>query len=214
MTDTNMTELVAALRDLDEVRVHALVEEKIQAGVPPMEIVAAANAGIVAVGELFSDGTYFISQLIFSSEILKAIMARLEPLLAESADAVASAGTIVIGTVKGDIHDIGKNIVATLLRCEGFEVLDLGVDVPAGVFVDEMKTSGARLLALSGLLTPAFDVMKETIAAIGEAGLRDRVKVIIGGGPVNQSVVEFAGADAWGKDAAQAVRLAAGYLAT
>jgi len=138
-------------------------------------------------------------------------MALIEPLLAASSD--ESRGRLVIGTVKGDIHDIGKNIVATLLRCDGFEVLDLGVDVPAAVFVEETRSSGAKVLALSGLLTPAFDAMKETVTALAEAGLRDDVKVIIGGGPVNQSVVEFAGADAWGKDAAQAVRLVTEYLA-
>jgi methylmalonyl-CoA mutase cobalamin-binding domain/chain len=138
-------------------------------------------------------------------------MALIEPRLSGSAG--DSRGRLVIGTVKGDIHDIGKNIVATLLRCEGFEVLDLGVDVPVETFVEQARDSGARLLALSGLLTPAFDAMKETVDALAGAGLRPDVKVIIGGGPVNQSVVEFTGADAWGRDAAGAVRLAAEYLA-
>ena len=201
-----------SLVELEEAEVLDGVSRALEQGVEPVSLVEQLRQAMSVVGRRFDDKEYYLSELIMSAEIFKEAMALIEPRL--SASAPETRGRLVIWTVKGDIHDIGKNIVATLLRCEGFEVLDLGVDVPAGVFVDEMKTSGARLLALSGLLTPAFDVMKETIAAIGEAGLRDLVKVIIGGGPVNQSVVEFAGADAWGKDAAQAVRLAAGYLAT
>lgn len=207
MTDTNMTELVEALRDLDEVRVHALVEEKIQAGVAPMEIVAAANEGIVAVGELFSDGTYFISQLIFSSEILKAIMARLEPLLAEGGDAVASGGTIVIGTVKGDIHDIGKNILITLLRSTGFEIVDLGVDVPAEKFVQALRDSNAKAVGMSALLNFTYPEMKNVVDTIAAAGLRDKVQIVIGGTPVNEDVRAYSGADFYAKDAVDGVNI-------
>lgn len=207
MTDTNMTELVEALRDLDEVRVHALVEEKIQAGVAPMEIVAAANEGIVAVGELFSDGTYFISQLIFSSEILKAIMARLEPLLAEGGDAVASGGTIVIGTVKGDIHDIGKNILITLLRSTGFEIVDLGVDVPAEKFVQALRDSNAKAVGMSALLNFTYPEMKNVVDVIAVAGLRDKVQIVIGGTPVNEEVRAYSGADFYAKDAVDGVNI-------
>ncbi len=207
MTDTNMTELVDALRDLDEVRVHALVDEKIQAGVPPMEIVAAANEGMVAVGELFSDGTYFISQLIFSSQILKAIMAKLEPLLAESEDAVASGGTIVIGTVKGDIHDIGKDIVITLLRGTGFDIVDLGVDVPAEKFVEALRDSNAKAVGISALLNSTYPEMKNVVDAIAEAGLRDKVKIVIGGTPVNEQVRAYSGADFYAKDAVDGVNI-------
>lgn len=201
-----------SLVELEEAEVLDGVSRALEQGAEPVSLVEQLRQAMSVVGKRFEDKEYYLSELIMSAEIFKEAMALIEPRLTASPG--DTRGRLVIGTVKGDIHDIGKNIVATLLRCEGFEVLDLGVDVPAAVFVDEMKSSGARLLALSGLLTPAFDAMKETVAAIGKAGLRDRVKVIIGGGPVNQSVVEFAGADAWGKDAAQAVRLAAGYLAT
>jgi methanogenic corrinoid protein MtbC1 len=200
-----------SLIELEENEVLQGVSRSLEQGVEPIALVEQLRQGMSVVGKRFEDKEYYLSELIMSAEIFKEAMALIEPLLAASSD--ESRGRLVIGTVKGDIHDIGKNIVATLLRCDGFEVLDLGVDVTAAVFVEETRSSGAKVLALSGLLTPAFDAMKETVTALAEAGLRDDVKVIIGGGPVNQSVVEFAGADAWGKDAAQAVRLVTEYLA-
>ena len=200
-----------SLIELEEDEVLEGVSRSLEQGVEPITLVEQLRLAMSVVGKRFEDKEYYLSELIMSAEIFKEAMALIEPRLGASTD--ESRGRLVIGTVKGDIHDIGKNIVATLLRCEGFEVLDLGVDVPAAVFVEETRSSGAKILALSGLLTPAFDAMKETVAALTNAGLRDDVKVIIGGGPVNQSVVEFAGADAWGKDAAQAVRLVAEHLA-
>ena len=200
-----------SLIELEEDEVLEGVSRSLEQGVEPITLVEQLRLAISVVGKRFEDKEYYLSELIMSAEIFKEAMELIEPRLGASTD--ESRGRLVIGTVKGDIHDIGKNIVATLLRCEGFEVLDLGVDVPAAVFVEETRSSGAKVLALSGLLTPAFDAMKETVAALTNAGLRDDVKVIIGGGPVNQSVVEFAGADAWGKDAAQAVRLVAEHLA-
>ena len=200
-----------SLIELEEDEVLEGVSRSLERGVEPITLVEQLRLAMSVVGKRFEDKEYYLSELIMSAEIFKEAMELIEPRLGASTD--ESRGRLVIGTVKGDIHDIGKNIVATLLRCEGFEVLDLGVDVPAAVFVEETRSSGAKILALSGLLTPAFDAMKETVAALTKAGLRDDVKVIIGGGPVNQSVVEFAGADAWGKDAAQAVRLVAEHLA-
>jgi len=200
-----------SLIELEEDEVLEGVSRSLEQGVEPITLVEQLRLAMSVVGKRFEDKEYYLSELIMSAEIFKEAMELIEPRLGASTD--ESRGRLVIGTVKGDIHDIGKNIVATLLRCEGFEVLDLGVDVPAAVFVEETRSSGAKVLALSGLLTPAFDAMKETVAALTKAGLRDDVKVIIGGGPVNQSVVEFAGADAWGKDAAQAVRLVAEHLA-
>jgi len=200
-----------SLIELEEDEVLEGVSRSLERGVEPITLVEQLRLAMSVVGKRFEDKEYYLSELIMSAEIFKEAMELIEPRLGASTD--ESRGRLVIGTVKGDIHDIGKNIVATLLRCEGFEVLDLGVDVPAAVFVEETRSSGAKILALSGLLTPAFDAMKETVAALTNAGLRDDVKVIIGGGPVNQSVVEFAGADAWGKDAAQAVRLVAEHLA-
>ncbi len=200
-----------SLIELEEDEVLEGVSRSLERGVEPITLVEQLRLAMSVVGKRFEDKEYYLSELIMSAEIFKEAMALIEPRMEASTD--ESRGRLVIGTVKGDIHDIGKNIVATLLRCDGFEVLDLGVDVPAAVFVEETRSSGAKILALSGQLTPAIDAMKETVAALTNAGLRDDVKVIIGGGPVNQSVVEFAGADAWGKDAAQAVRLVAEHLA-
>ncbi len=201
-----MEELAQALLDLDEKKVYALVKERINAGVPAMEIVGACNEGMVAVGELFSECKYFISELIFSAEILKAVMKRLEPLLQGLASA-KSPGKVVIGTVQGDIHDIGKNIVITLLRGSGFEVTDLGIDVPAEKFVAALEKTGARILGLSALLNLAYPEMKHVVDEVVKAGLRDKIKIIIGGTPVNEQVRQFTGADYYAPDAVAGVNL-------
>ena len=201
-----MDALSQAIRDLDEKRVNELVEEKIKAGVPALEIVKICNEGMVSLGDLFSEGVYFISELIFSAEILKGVMKRLDPLLQATGEG-SSAGTVVIGTVKGDIHDIGKNIVVTLLRGAGFEVVDLGVDVPAPKFVETVRRTGARVLGLSALLNLTYPEMKAVIEEIAKAGIRVQVKIIVGGAPVNEQVRQFAGADYWAPDAVAGVNL-------
>jgi len=198
------------LAGLQEEEALAEVRRVLGEGGDPLSLVEGLREGMSEVGRRFEDKEYFLSELIMSAEIFKEAIALIEPYL--TAGAGPSKGSVVIGTVKGDIHDIGKNIVATLLRCDGYEVHDLGVDVPPETFVGKLKDTGATLLALSGLLTLAFDSMKETVESLSEAGLRDKVKVIIGGGPVNEKVVEYSGADAFGVDAAQAVKLAAAYL--
>ena len=201
-----MDALSQAIRDLDEKRVNELVEEKIKAGVPALEIVKICNEGMVSLGDLFSEGVYFISELIFSAEILKGVMKRLDPLLQATGEG-SSAGKVVIGTVKGDIHDIGKNIVVTLLRGAGFEVVDLGVDVPAPKFVETVRKTGARVLGLSALLNLTYPEMKAVIEEIAKAGIREQVKIIVGGAPVNEQVRQFAGADYWAPDAVAGVNL-------
>ena len=201
-----MDELVQALRDLNEKKVYDLVDQKIKEGVSAVEIVRACNKGMVAVGELFSTGKYFISQLIFSAEILKAVMKKLEPIL-QGTESSKSAGKVVIGTVKGDIHDIGKNIVITLLRGSGFEVTDLGVDVHAEKFVAALKETGARVLGLSALLNFTYPEMKHVVEEVAKAGLRNQVKIIIGGTPVNEQVRQFAGADYYAEDAVAGVNI-------
>ena len=201
-----MEELRQALRDLNEKKVYELVEQKIREGWPAMEIVKALNEGMVAVGELFSTGKYFISQLIFSAEILKAVMKRLEPLMVKTPSG-PSAGKVVIGTVKGDIHDIGKNIVVTLLRGSGFEVVDLGVDVPAERFVNALQETGARALGLSALLNFTYPEMKQVVDELVKAGLRDKVKIIIGGTPTNEQVRQFTGADYYAEDAVSGINI-------
>jgi len=201
-----MDELAQALRDLNEKKVYELVEERIDRGVAAVEIVKACNEGMIAVGEKFSTCEYFISQLIFSSEILKHVMKRLEPLLQGTVGG-PSAGKVVIGTVKGDIHDIGKNLVVTLLRGAGFEVVDLGVDVPAERFIAALKETGAKILGLSALLNFTYTEMKHVVERVREAGLGDKVKIIIGGAPCNEQVRQFTGADYYAVDAVAGVSM-------
>lgn len=201
-----MGELADALRDLDEKKVYTLVDEQINRGISALDIIEQCNQGMIAVGELFSENTYFLSQLIFSSEILKSVMRRLDPLLA-GAPKKETIGNVVIGTVKGDIHDIGKNIVVTLLRGTGFEVLDLGVSVPPEKFVEALKDSGTRVLGMSALLSTTYPEMKKVVDVIDAAGLREQVKIIVGGAPVNEQVRQFTGADYYAEDAVAGINL-------
>ncbi len=201
-----MSELAHALRDLQEQKVYALVDDMIGNGVSPLTIVEECNQGMVEVGELFAQNKYFISQLIYSSEILKAVMAKLNPLL-ENMEKSESAGKVVIGTVKGDIHDIGKNIVVTLLRGAGFEVTDLGVDVPWERFVKALRESGAKVLGLSALLNFTYPEMQTVVERVRSADLQDQVSVIIGGAPCNEQVRQYCGADYYAKDAVDGVAI-------
>ncbi len=198
------------LAELKEDEALAEIRKALEEGSDPLSLVEGLREGMSEVGRRFESKEYFLSELIMSAEIFREAIALIEPHLKAGAGPVR--GVVVIGTVKGDIHDIGKNIVATLLRCEGYEVHDLGVDVAPAAFVDKLAETGSGLLAMSGLLTLAFDSMKETVETLAGAGLREKVKVIIGGGPVNEKVVEYSGADAFGADAAQAVKLANMYL--
>jgi methylmalonyl-CoA mutase cobalamin-binding domain/chain len=207
-----MNELADALRDLDEKKVYALVDEKINQGVSALDIIDECNEGMVAVGELFSEKRYFLSELLFSTEILKTVVNRLAPLL-EGTQNKDSIGNVVIGTVKGDIHDIGKNIVSTLLRSAGFEVVDLGVDVSAEKFIEAIKTTGAKVLGMSALLSTTYPEMKNVVNTINEAGLRGHVKIIIGGAPVNEQVRQFTGADYYAEDAVTGINLCKGIYA-
>ena len=201
-----MSELADALRDLKEDEVYRLVEEKINQGISPLKIMETCNQGMEAVGELFSSNEYFISQLIYSAEILKTVMKKMEPIL-ESTQNCDSRGKVVIGTVKGDIHDIGKNIVITLLRGSGFEVSDLGVDVPPEKFVTALNESDAKVLGLSALLTTTYPAMKTAVDTLKDEGIRDQVKVIIGGAPCNEQVRAFSGADYYTRDAVEGVNI-------
>lgn len=201
-----LTELAQALVDLDEERVAELVKNKLDAGEPVMGIIKECNEGMAGIGKLFEDGVYFLSELIFSGEIVQNIMSRLEPFLG-NAEKGESRGTVVIGTVKGDIHDIGKNIVVTLLKGAGFGVVDLGVDVPTAVFVEKVRETGAKVLGMSALLSFTFPEMKTVIDALKEAGLRDQVTVIIGGAPCNEQVRDFVGADYYAIDAVTGVNI-------
>ena len=163
------------------------------------------------VGKRFSDGTYFLPELIYSAEILKEINEIVKPKLKGEVQ-TERHGKCIIGTVAGDIHDIGKDIVVFMLDVNGFEVYDLGVDVAPQIFADKIRETGASIVGLSGFLTLAFDSMKETVDVIKAAGLRDKVKIMIGGGQMDEEIRKYAGADAYGQDAMTAVSLAKGWI--
>jgi 5-methyltetrahydrofolate--homocysteine methyltransferase len=203
--------LAKLLSDLKEPEALDFVEKALAEGVDPAALLEEAREGMTIVGERFAHQEYFIPDLIFSGEILKGIVKMLEPHLKKTKEQ-KRLGKAVIGTVAGDIHDIGKDLVVFMLDVSGFEVLDLGIDVPAQKFVDAIKESGSRIVGLSGFLTLAFDSMKETIDAIQKAGLRDKVKIMIGGGQIDEQVRRFTGADAYGRDAVAAVQLAKGWI--
>lgn len=198
-------ELIAAITELDEDRALRIVEE-LSKSLSAIDIINIAREGMEQVGNKFAAKEYFLADLIFSAEIFQEIMQKMEPALAEG-DKSQFKGKVVIGTVKDDIHDIGKNIINSLLRAAGFEVVDLGVDVPTEKFVEAIKTEKPQVLGLSGLLTIAIDQMKKTIEALQTAGLRDQVKIIIGGGPMDEKVRDYVGADASTQDAVKGVNI-------
>lgn len=200
-------DLTALISDLKEPEALESVERALKDGKDPLEILGKARTGLEIVGRRFVDNEYFVPHLVFSGEILRRIVELLEPHMKKEQD-IERLGKVIIGTVVGDIHDIGKNIVTFMLDVNGFEVFDLGVDVPPQKFVDKIKETGARVVGLSGFLTLAFDSMKETIAAIVEAGLRSDVKIMIGGGQVDAEIMSYTSADAFGNDAMEAVKIA------
>ncbi len=206
----NLDAIKNALAELDEDLALQLVKDALAAKVPALDILTACQDGMTEVGRRFECQDYFVSDLMMSGEIFKQIGALLEPEL--KAGGSTAVGKIVFGTVKGDIHDIGKDIVVNMLKSANFDVIDLGVDVPPEKFISALKESGATVLGMSGLLTLAFDSMKITVQALQTEGLRENVRVMIGGGPVDANVCRFVGADDWGADAQQAVRLAKNWL--
>jgi trimethylamine corrinoid protein len=205
------SDLVAALADLREDEALKIVQDRLNAGDDPMKILDDARVGLELVGQRFAKGDYFIPDLLYSGEILKGISDIVKPEISKGPE-VKRIGKVVFGTVAGDIHDIGKDIVVFMLDVNGFEVYDLGVDVPIEAFVEKVKETGATIVGLSGFLTLAFEAMKQTIQALKDAGLRDKVKIMIGGGQVDEQVRGFAGADAFGKDAMDAVNLAKSWI--
>jgi dimethylamine corrinoid protein len=199
--------LTTALVEMREDDVLAAVRAAKEAGAAPADIIADLQAGMKEIGDKYEAEEYYLSELIMSAEIFKRALEELG--LDKSAADTGARGTVVLGTVRTDIHDIGKNIVASVLSANGFKVVDLGVDVPAQTFVEATQESGAQVVGLSCLLTTAFPAMKETIAAFSAAGLRDKVSIIIGGGPVSDDLAGQLGADGAGASAQEAVNLAA-----
>lgn len=199
--------LVNYITEMQEDAALALSKELLDAGTPPTEILDACRVAMEVIGKRFEGGQYFLPELILAGEVLKAIAAELKPRMQGGQD-LKKGAPVVVGTVKGDIHDIGKDIVVFILDINGFQVHDLGIDVPPQVFVDKIVEVKPAVVALSGFLTLAFESMKETVAAIETAGLRESVKIMVGGGTVDENVCRYAGADAFGIDAIAAVSLA------
>ena len=204
-------ELIRAIADREEDEAMRLAEAGLAAGADPAEVLAAAKEALGVIGQRYESREYFLPELIIAGDVMKAIAALVKPRLA-AASAVQPRGRVVIGTVEGDIHDIGKDIVTFMLEVNNFEVVDLGVDVPAERFVEAVREAAPAVVALSGFLTLAFDQMKASVEALADAGLRDGVKVMIGGAIMGDDVREYVGADAYGADAQAAVRLASTWI--
>ena len=200
------TKLVELMSDLMEEETIALVKELIQSGANPMDILDDARSAMEVVGKRFETSEYFIPDLIMAGEILKEISEIVKPLL-EKLGGSAKKGKVLIGTVAGDIHDIGKDIVTFMLDVSGFDVLDIGIDVPVQTFIEKIKDLQPQVVGLSGFLTLAFDSMKKTVEAIEKEGLREKIKIMIGGGQMDETVKTYVGADAYGKDAVAGVQL-------
>jgi methanogenic corrinoid protein MtbC1 len=202
-------EYVRLFADLDEEEVLALTRQRIEAGEDPMSILDDTREGMAIVGKRFADQEYFLPELIFSGELLQACAEMVKPLLTGGPDGEKRSkhGKVLIGTVAGDIHDIGLNIVEFMLDVNGFDVTNLGVNVPAATFVEAVKNEKPVVVGLSGFLTVAFDSMRETVEAFENAGLREDIKIMIGGGQMDDDVCRYAKADAFGKDAVAAVAL-------
>ncbi len=199
--------LVTAIADMEEREALALAAELLAGKTDPIAILDDCRSAMEIVGQRYEAGIYFLPELLLAGEMLTEITEIVKPEMAKEQQ-IQRHGKVLIGTVKGDIHDIGKNIVTFMLDASGFEVRDLGVDVPPEKFVEAIREFQPQVVGLSGFLTLAFDAMKETIGAIRAAGLQDGVKIMIGGGPVNDEVKNYTGADAYGKDAMAGVSLA------
>ena len=199
--------LIDAITDMREDDALKISDEMLKGGTDPLDVLEACRKAMEVVGQRFEAGECFVPELILAGEVLKQISEKIKPLIKERAVSVKKLGKVVIGTVEGDIHDIAKDIVAFMLDVSGFEVTDLGVDVPPIRFVEAVQETGATIVGLSGFLTLAYDPMKATVEALKEAGLDD-VKVMIGGGQVDEQIRQYTGADAYGRDAMAAVTLA------
>ena len=201
-----------AIVNLDIDNIGKLCQEAINAGIPAYEIVMNGMAkGMDVVGEKYERNEYFLAELIMAGEVMKEGMKILEPHL--KGGEIKKVGKVVIGTVRGDLHDIGKNIVVTLLNAAGFEVIDLGVDVAPEKFVEAVKENKPDIVGMSALLTTTMIEMENVIKALKEAGLREKVKIIIGGAPITEEYARKIGADAAARDAVEGVNICKSWMA-
>ncbi|MEM1639014.1 MAG: cobalamin-dependent protein [Desulfurococcaceae archaeon] len=199
-------ELIKAILDLNEDKALEITRERLEKE-DSSNILNDLRKAAEIIGEKYEKGEFFVADLVMAGEILKAVSNLAREKLRSMGKTREVIGKFVIGTVEGDVHDIGKNIVITMAEAAGFEVIDLGIDVPPQKFVDAIKQYQPDIVGMSGLLTLAIESMKRTVEAIKAAGLRDKVKIIIGGGRIDQYSCEYVGADAWSNDAAHGVRI-------
>jgi methylmalonyl-CoA mutase cobalamin-binding domain/chain len=207
---TSRDKIVEAIIELDEQAALELADGRIKSGTEPVEILERCREGMSLVGEKFESGDFFLSEMIMAAEIFNQIMNIVRPHLKSALS--EPRGKVVIGTVEGDVHDIGKNIAIALLKAEGFDIVDLGVDVPPATFVEAIREHEPDIVGMSSLLTVALETTKQTIDAITEAGLRDKVRIIVGGGRIDSHATEYIKPDASTDNAAQGVRMCIGLM--
>jgi 5-methyltetrahydrofolate--homocysteine methyltransferase len=205
MPDLNA--LKEAVVEMQEGKALSLTEQYLDEGLDPALLFGAFQKALIEIGDRFEQEVYFIPELVMSGEMMRKAAELIKPHLTEGADEGAKLGKVLMATVKGDIHDIGKNIVTMLLEINGFDVKDIGVDVPGETIIDEAEAFDADIIGLSGLLTLAFDPMKEVMRLLKERKLRNKYKVLIGGGQMDQQVCTYTGADAFVTDAVAGVNL-------
>ena len=204
MTDA----LIHAIVEMKEAEAVQRVRQLLDEGIDPMTVLKACTMAMETVGERFEKGEYFLPQLLMAGAILNQISEMIKPHIKEGEKTRERRGRVLIGTVKGDIHDIGKNMVTFLLECNGYQVNDIGIDQHPQQFVAAIQDFKPQVVGMSGLLTLAFESMKATIREIENAGLRDNVRIMIGGAQVTEQVKAYTGADAFGPDALAGIRLA------
>lgn len=204
----DLKSLTQAIADLDEELALDTIKEFVASNPNEDEgqaAIAACQDGMAIVGDLFEQGEYFVGDLIFAGELLTEAINALKPVIGSRK--TTKAGSIVLGTVHGDLHDIGKNIFKSMAEAAGFQVYDLGIDQPVDAFIEKAKEVKPNIIGMSGVLTLALESMKDTVDALKEAGLRDDVKVIIGGNPVTKGASEHIGSDAFTTNAAEGVKI-------
>jgi methanogenic corrinoid protein MtbC1 len=204
-----MDDLVTAIVEMMEDEAMTLTRRYLDQGAPPLSVLDAYREALDIIGKRFEEGKYFVPELILSGEMMKQASEWIKPLIGEQKrDEGKKVGKFLLGTVEGDIHDIGKDMVGMLFEVSGFEVRDLGIDCPAQRFWDEYRTFQPDIIGMSGLLTLAYDSMKQVVDGLKEMGVRDKVKIIIGGGQVDQYACRHVGADAWATDAVAGLKCA------
>ncbi len=209
-----MQDLVKAVSEMMEDEAMALTKKYVEQGVPALQIIDAYKEALAIIGKRFEECTYFVPELILAGEMMKSATEIIKPVMksGQAGLETQSIGRFLLGTVAGDIHDIGKDMVHMLMEINGFEVRDLGVDVPAQQFWDECKDFQPDIIGMSGLLTLAFESMKEVADGLTKMGVRDKVKVIIGGGQMDEHACKYIGADAFVTDAVAGVNICKGWV--